>query len=577
VRTALLLLLAGLSAVLAADGAVAAGSHGDGRAWFVKAGAASGGTGSRQAPFGSLAEAERASAPGERIVVRRSRAPLDGGIALKRGQRLIGAGPSVRKRAGAGRAPRIANTTAERNSGDAVVLADGATARNLRIEGAYRGAIYGENVTGVRVRGNSITGHNASCAEGFHIPPFNVPASVPGAGVPISAGLKNGWAAIMVDADRGKGTVAIANNEVVGSECGDGIDLRMSQSADYRASVRRNSVADLRQGEELESVLAFGLQTRDRSRLRARLAGNSQTNLGNEEDPGAGPAGADSEGVFVNPVDGSILRARIVRNTYTNPNGLGGFSANGLEYVTMGDGSRSSVEVMRSTFTEATGDVIEQLGLGTNARMRLRMDDVVATDSRGAAGSGFGNTVLIPGNNADCLIAASGGAGNTIETMVRGGELSRCANNGITFGSAVANGSGPTTLMDLDVAGTRITANRGANLRVGNETELDRLAVKVAGSDLSDAAGTGSGAANVSFEELGSTAESAIDLGGGTLGSAGANCLDGGSLAAVVVGYDVTATGNWWGQPGGPRPGSTLTTGGTFTTEPSLATPPPGC
>ena len=279
----------------------------------------------------------------------------------------------------------------------------------------------------------------------------------------------------------------------------------------------------------------------------------------------------------MNPVDGSELRARVVRNTYTNPNGRGGFSGNGLEYVTMGDGSDSSVVIKRSSFTEATGDVIEQLGLGTNATMRLRMVDVIAADSRGFGGSGIGNTVVIPGNNADCLIAASGGAGNTIETTVRGGELTGCANNGLTFGSAVANGSGPTTAMSLDVSGAKITGNRGANLRAGNYTELGSLSIRVEGTDLSDAKGTGSGLANVAFEELGSTGSAAIDLGGGALGSPGGNCLDGGSLAALVNGYDVSATGNWWGQAGGPRPGSTVVGAGALATEPSLAAPPPGC
>ena len=89
--------------------------------------------------------------------------------------------------------------------------------------------------------------------------------------------------------------------------------------------------------------------------------------------------------------------------------------------------------------------------------------------------------------------------------------------------------------------------------------------------------GTGSGQANVAFEELGSTDNSEIDLGGGALGSPGGNCLDGGSLAAFVNGYDVSATGNWWGQAGGPRPGSTVVGTGTLATEPSLAAPPPGC
>ena len=570
-------LLVSLAAIAFAAAPAGAAWADEGETWFVKAGTEKGGSGTRAAPFASLRRVERASAAGDRIVVLRSADALDGGIALADGQRLIGAGPPVATRLAAMRSPLVTNTLEDSNSGDAVALADDATVRNLVIEGPLRGGIYGENIAGVRIRGNVVSGHNSSCAEGFHIPPFNVPTTAPGAGIPISEGLVNGWAAIMVDADSGSGRVTISGNRVAGAECGDGIDLRMSGTADYRAAVRRNDVADLRQGADLESVLAFGLQTRDGSRLRARLDRNTQTNLGNEEDPGAGPAGADTEGVFINPADESSLRARVSRNTYTNPNGLGGFSGNGLEYVTMGDGSRSRVVVEDSSFTRATGDAVEQLGLGTNARMRLKLVDVVATDTLGFAGSGIGNTVLIPGNNADCLLAASGGAGNTIETTVEGGELSRCANNGITFGSAVANGSGPTSSMTLDVSGARITANRGANLRVGNETELQRLSVRVAATDLSDARGTGSGLANIAIEDLGTTTESAIDLGGGTLGSPGGNCLDGGSLAAFVNRYSVSARQNWWGQPGGPLPGSTVAAAGSLDTDPALSEAPAGC
>src|SRR5580704_12907976 len=66
--------------------------------WFVSAAASQGGNGSLQAPFNSLAAVQQASGPGDTIFVLPSTiqsAPLDGGIALKPGQRLIGAGPPV--------------------------------------------------------------------------------------------------------------------------------------------------------------------------------------------------------------------------------------------------------------------------------------------------------------------------------------------------------------------------------------------------------------------------------------------------------------------------------------------------
>src|SRR5438034_10787579 len=72
--------------------------HAYGREWYVSAAAQFGGDGSLQAPFNSLAAVQQASGPGDTIFVLPSpiqNAPLDGGIALKVGQRLIGAGPPV--------------------------------------------------------------------------------------------------------------------------------------------------------------------------------------------------------------------------------------------------------------------------------------------------------------------------------------------------------------------------------------------------------------------------------------------------------------------------------------------------
>jgi hypothetical protein len=523
--------------------------------WYVRAGAD--GDGSRKAPLGTLAAAQEASRRGDRIVVRRSHEVLADGIVLKRGQRLIG-----RKH------PRILDP-----DGDAVVLASRTKVRGLRIVSAARGGIYGENVSHVVIKRNNISGHNTSCAGGFHIPPFEVPTTLPDIGIPIGEGLINGWAGIMVDANRGSRRIAIRGNRVHDSECGDGIDVRAFAKARMRALVSRNKIANLREGADLESVLAIGLQASDGARLSARVNRNSEAGLGNDEDSGAGPGGADSEGVFVNPVGPSRIRATITRNTYTHTAGRGGFSANGLEFVTMGDGARGRVRVRNSHFSETPGDVIEQLALGTNGVLRLDLENVTATGSTGAAGSGFGNTFIIPGNNGDCLLSASGGAGNVVILDARNATLTDCANNGLTFGSSVANGEGPTQKLRMKLEDSTLTGNQGNNLRIGNVSDLDDLEVFVEDSDLSDAEGVSSiTPANASFEDLGSTTEGVIDLGGGTLGSAGRNCLDGGTLGAALLNYDVSAESNFWGPVVLAAP-----IGGTIDSDPTLAQPPDHC
>jgi hypothetical protein len=271
------------------------------------------------------------------------------------------------------------------------------------------------------------------------------------------------------------------------------------------------------------------------------------------------------------------MRVEIAHNHYSQPPGRGGFSANGLEYVSMGDGARANVDVHDSTFSGSSGDVIEQLGLGTNAVLNLSLDRVTATGSTGFGGSGYGDTIVIPGNNADCLIGASGGAGNQVTLRVRHSALTNCANNGLTFGSSVSNGRGPTSRLMLDVADSQITGNHGGNLRLGNIGGLDTLSVRIEDTDLSDSRGGPTTPANLTAENLGTTRRSTIDLGGGPLGSRGGVCLDGGLLAVTLVGYDVSARNAWWGTPGGPAPGRVVTAGGTLDAGSPLGTRPKTC
>src|SRR6185312_14567790 len=130
-----------------------------GKTWFVRAGAAAGGSGSESAPFNSLAAVEEASSPGDEITVLPAPAdtpPLDGGVALKPRQRLIGGGPRVDSTRPHAAAPRITNSNSAINSGDAVVLADGVEVANLVIERSFRGGIYGRNVSGARIHGNDL-------------------------------------------------------------------------------------------------------------------------------------------------------------------------------------------------------------------------------------------------------------------------------------------------------------------------------------------------------------------------------------------------------------------------------------
>lgn len=539
------------------------------RTWYVQAGATTT-AGTAQKPLGTLVQVERWTKAGDSVVVLPSSGALDGGLQLKPDQTLRGAGGSV-SRAG-DVAPRLTNTTT-RLAGDAIRLADGATVANVRVTGARRGAVYGLNVTRVRVTGTDISGQNTSCTQGFLIPEFKAPTNIPGVGIPISGGLPNGWAGIMVDATNRTGaTITIDHNTIHDAECGDGIDVRLSGTASGTATISANRVHHLRQGEGMKSVLAIGLQSRDSARLSATVDGNRQWDLGNDDDLNLAVEGADSEGVFLNAVGPARLDATVTRNVYANEAGWGGFSANGLEMVSMGKGSRMKAVVRDSSFSGAPGDLIEHGALGTDAVMTMTLERVTAERS-----TGVGNTIVLPFNNGDCVLAGSLGARNTVRLTVRDSTFRNCRNNGVSLGSNVVNGSGPTTEVSADISDSTITGNQGSNLGIRNFTKLDQLKVRVQRTNLSDSKGLGSGIADVSAEDLGSTASAVIDLGRGPLGSAGENCVLGGTLQVDVVRYRVTARANWWGRPTGPGLGRTMALAGSLDASRPLASAPKSC
>ncbi|MDX6643997.1 MAG: hypothetical protein QOD76_1959, partial [Solirubrobacteraceae bacterium] len=360
----------------------ARGRHGSGsgKTWYVSAAAGNTGDGSRHRPFGTLAAVESVAGAGEEIVVLPSAASvpaLEGGIALKAGQKLVGGGPPVVGVKASAAAPRIANSSSTRHAGDAIVLADGVEVSNIAVVGAYRGGIYGSNVKRVNIHGNDVTSTNTSCTTGFIVQPFILPTSAPGVGAPFSSGLSNGWAAIMVDESHTTTNVSIVGNLVHDANCADGIDVRASGTADITAQVRHNTLTRLRQDSSKESELAIGMQTTDTSRLVAELDSNSETYIGTAT---AGDFGqADSEGVFANSSGRSHLVEHVDRNTFAH--GLGHLSANCVEMAASNGGPTMEMTLTNSTCDYVVGDIIEAANLSKDATMTLSIDHVRASHS----------------------------------------------------------------------------------------------------------------------------------------------------------------------------------------------------
>jgi len=136
---------------------VVAGTSGAASTWHVKADAPNGGDGSRNKPFNTLQEVEAGSRPGDTIRVIPSEKPLDGGIQLKDGQRLIGLGDPVTKSNPSSAHATITNTTNARYDGDAIRLANNNLVRNIHVDGASRSGIFGVNAVGAQIRNNLIT------------------------------------------------------------------------------------------------------------------------------------------------------------------------------------------------------------------------------------------------------------------------------------------------------------------------------------------------------------------------------------------------------------------------------------
>ncbi|MGI5326951.1 right-handed parallel beta-helix repeat-containing protein [Actinomadura nitritigenes] len=533
---------------------------------YVSAAASIGGDGSRDAPYNSLAAVESASGPGDTIVVLpapRSTAPLDGGIALKSGQTLEGAGRPVTDAGSSGMAARITNTSAARNAGDAVRLATGNTVRNLEITGSFRGGIYGQGVGSARIEGNDVSGANTSCTKGFFIYfPSDALSHV------------NGWGAIMIDADHGASSLVVQNNRLHDAACSDGIDVRASGTARVTARVDRNEVTRLQQGAAFDSLLAIGMQTRDRANLTVTSSRNTQTYNGSP--------GANCEGVFANQTGGE-LTWHIDHNTYAH--GIGGTSCNGGEFFVGGGPAVMNVDVAHSTFEDNPGDMIEENNLGAGSTLRLTLRDVTARHTTRTPALPPEPTIPPPAfssftSHGFCMSQFSTGPRASTQLHMVDSHFSDCATDGIFAFYAnlpdLGFGSGPGKLSSVDIENSTIRDVGQYALHWVNYADLDALKIKARRSAFTGARGN----AVVAFDQAegATTATAAIDLGGGALRSEGRNCVFGGSpVYAEATRYNVSMRNDWWGTASGPAPQTLSTTSGDLATQPVLTRAPARC
>jgi hypothetical protein len=549
------------------------------RTIFVSAAAGPGGNGSEQSPFNSLAAVEQASAPGDEIVVLAAPTnspPLDGGIALKPRQKLTGRGPSVvDPSAPPAAAARIANSTADHNSGDAILLADGVEVSNLMVVKSYRGGIYGVDVTDVDVHDNNLTGLNSSCAPGFYVMfPVNQPL------------LPNPWAAILADEDKGTNAVSIRNNYIHDGICNDGIDIRATGAAIVMARVEHNNVTHLLQGEKMRSLLGIGMQARDTAVLTVDSDYNSETYIGSP--------GADCEGLFGNQTGGT-LTWNINHNTFAH--GIGGGSCNGGEFFLSSGPSTMNIYISHSTFEDDPGDMIEEINEATSSTNNLTLEDVtvsrtphpnplpdepkffggdvnryrcVAQSSHGHANAN--NLRILDSRFTDC-------GGDAIGTSINGSSAVQPPPPGAAPGAANPFaqrqfGDGIGDFVSIDVENSVVADPEQYAVHVMNEVAIKELNVRLENNQFTGARGP----AVLGFDQNASTERYSIDLGGKDSGSAGGNCIVAGKSPAIeATGYDVTARSNWWGRADGPASNEVSATNAKIDASSPLKAAPAGC
>ncbi|NDY94141.1 hypothetical protein [Wenzhouxiangella limi] len=148
--------------------------------WYVAAGGSGDGR-SPAAPFGSTEEVEKASAPGDIIVVLSRADRLGGGLALKPRQILRGFATNSRR-------PVITNTSEERNGGNGVVLSKDSRIEGIEIRDTHASGVFGRDVGAVALSDVSI--HGANRSRGLIVE--NPLAPLPHAGVALMASPESG-------------------------------------------------------------------------------------------------------------------------------------------------------------------------------------------------------------------------------------------------------------------------------------------------------------------------------------------------------------------------------------------------
>ena len=390
---------------------------------YVQAGADDNGQGTASKPFASLADAS-AAADGDTIFVLASGSttPLDGGIALAPGQKLIGLDSNGNSATDPADMPRLTNST-EHLDGTVVQLSEG-----NEVSGLHLVDLQSHGIT-------SATGQHS----GTRIHHLAFSGAAESEEIIFSIELLS--ASAVTD-------VVISDSQFSDGEDLGGIHVLHTgdSTGDYRFERNRFSALGGR---------AYHVQTVDTARIDARILDSSADNIGRGE--------RNSDSILPH-LSNRSEQSIVVRNyRYKNSGQVGNQSNCGLEAFIMGPpfqddsrfctGCKLRLEITDSVFEQPVTDGIQLINFGSNTVLdvAIRNTRIVGANPQQVGGglsllaqneqnSGSRTTLLvensdITGSAAYGFAASDQGEGNTATIDLGGGELGSAGNNRIT-GSA---------------------------------------------------------------------------------------------------------------------------------------------
>lgn len=518
----------------------------------VQADATTGGDGTLANPYNSLYAAEVNSQKGDTICVLPSENSLNGGIILKRNQKLIGLGPSVTDENFDESQPhaQISNTTADLD-GNAVILDRNNKVKGIRFFNVNKSAIVAKDVKTMKINGNYFTQFNLN----EDVIPLNLLGFQEFSPKP---------AVLILGTGNNKAkSYLVKKNIFTNSESG-GIYVLQCDKSFVNIKMKSNKLTNITAfPSDVNFALqyyAIAVQTYDDSVNYSIYNGNYMDNIGFEI--------SNSDALSVIAEDRSKQVIRVKNHVYLNTDGVGGISSDGsavgIEFLMPASAESSELDIKIKDSTVDTGGRYGVAGIQYNflgnvqnssgSSMKIVMDRVAVI----AGYLSVNINVLGLANQVDMLMK---------DTTITGFAEPPPASQDQVFLATgfdvyVSNSFGfPAKVDDLNITLKNTTIDRSQehaiDFIVESIFDLD-IDIGNVNFDIRDSSFTNSLGSNVTvFNFAGPLALDSLvfDFGGGSLNSPGRNSILGGPLDLLILNYsggtpiDIDAQDNWWGTP----------------------------